>query len=1377
GTYLFSFLAWQRIDQLVPPIVWEYWNALKVSLGYAAAPMPASYGAVYQALFISIGAVVAAIHFTRTSSRGAHVWLRTSAIAAGLSGMLAMISVGTDARPALVALPLLAAPMLGVGILTRRKDALLAGSGLTALLALVLQQKFTSGLPVMGLSLACAAAAFALSLGARSTRRLNRTARLMLASTALFSSALVTLVAVTQQGTDTFIALCGSSVAAIVAARFLHRRVLAAALFTAVAVLVRIQSPFVMGVTALALALLVLLPRRFRTAWRIQSVTPLTFALAFIAPAWAFTFAFAESVFGNSVAAMPVGLSSLLSAATFFLLARASKPGAGLLAMLRAKPEGVRAWLDGVAIVLLVNAVIPWSSNAGLFPGWSSLHAQLALTLFAVGSSVHAVIRGRSAQGVLLATLASLASFGISGGLLDQSGPVVWAWPALIIALSTAALLPSVTVPVAALFTVLSVQADPNLVLVLAVATALLALAEELDLTWNFVLNRARIAWSASITSALLFITALVFSAHGSANPPLMVLAVALPLVWMRATRQGFVAALAIPLFAIATALVAPGLLSLTPVLAVVLTRTLTWNRVRAFIGLPELKRSDIEGFAFVGAAAFTALLSIVTQRGLEAPWAAALLVMGGGAGVLRVLIAACFAGLNPELRPLTVGGLVGIAALTHHAPRALRTMLGSRSVAWVEITSLVLAVAGAVLSVLGAASVPQLSPLTFSVAVAVALVAGLLATFSRAWSGRRVSDASAGGQNGSGSARTVRYPSAIVACLATGLAVAAMPVTWLLPATLIIAAVLLGAPVLLSAAGLTLGLNLLGTLHAGVPVLDGNVHVIALVLAGLSVALRFTRVDEVVSTWWRKLGREGDWSRASSLFWPALVLCVMSLPSLAVQSWPVVYFPLAALLVTPRRHEQAATWTVLALATLWLFPMPVVTACFALGGLTLATLGRFVEHRLAGLWKVSAWVFAFVALCAAGVEFGSWTVPFAWLAAVAVTWLQVGHTATGRGWAWGATGVGVHVVMAFVGVRLSTGAPMVLIFPWWAAGSVALALLRHFRGGTRSATAFSIVSLVELMSGVVLLHSAQPREAVLSVLVAIALVFIAWRRIVESDDSLNAWLGQFALVGGALAARILGSGAMPGLTEAWVLLGASAVFAGLSQFLKREGRPAAGGVLSIGAWAWPALGAVLVPWTQWTAASIWLVGVSLLGAWFSRTTARRAGTLVSAAAINAALVLAGIGMGFSEWHLRLVPFGLTLLALAWLFRDEVSVRSQILLRAWGMGFVYAAMAWKPLTANSVGAMVLCVTVCLVGIGIGALWRIRSYVLLGSGVLVTTVLATLVRSGLAEPRLGAVFLSLLGLLVVVVMVLITTRRDELRERMASMQRVMATWSP
>jgi hypothetical protein len=392
-----------------------------------------------------------------------------------------------------------------------------------------------------------------------------------------------------------------------------------------------------------------------------------------------------------------------------------------------------------------------------------------------------------------------------------------------------------------------------------------------------------------------------------------------------------------------------------------------------------------------------------------------------------------------------------------------------------------------------------------------------------------------------------------------------------------------------------------------------------------------------------------------------------------------------------------------------------------------------------------------------------------------ATTWLLLRENEEAQGWAWVSTGVAVHVVMAFVGVMMDTGAPKVLILPWWAAGMGALALLRQLRGGHASVHAFGWFALAELLAGVTLLASAQPREAVLCVIVALMLAFIGWRRIVEEDEASAAWLLQCAVVGGGVAARVLGMGAMPELTDAWVLLGVSAVVAGLAQFLGREGRADSAKALRQGALLWPMLGAVVVPWGQWNHGAAWLLGVSVLAAWLARSGSKRLGSILSALALNAAVVLAAVGSGFDQLQLLLIPLGLSLLALAHVFSDELSAGAMAKLRAWGMGLMYVAVAWSPLTVTSIPALLLCVLVCLGGVALGALWRIRSYVVLGSGVLVTTVLATLVRSGLASPRLGAIFLSLLGLVVVVVMVMISTRREELQARLAAMQRAMSTW--
>jgi hypothetical protein len=83
--------------------------------------------------------------------------------------------------------------------------------------------------------------------------------------------------------------------------------------------------------------------------------------------------------------------------------------------------------------------------------------------------------------------------------------------------------------------------------------------------------------------------------------------------------------------------------------------------------------------------------------------------------------------------------------------------------------------------------------------------------------------------------------------------------------------------------------------------------------------------------------------------------------------------------------------------------------------------------------------------------------------------------------------------------------------------------------------------------------------------------------------------------------------------------------------------------------------------------------------------------------------------------------------------------------------------------------------VCVAGVAVGIALKVRSYVFLGTGFLVTTVVASLTRYGIQQPRIGALLLSALGLLVVGFMVLVTTRRAELLERFQRARTLLAQW--
>jgi len=1310
GTWLAAFLAWQRVDQLVPEPVWAWWAQVKSALGYATTPMPASYASVMQALFIAVSALGAGLLLWRNRShRGAHVWLRISVVAAGLAGLLSVLSFSNDPRPALVALPLLAVPMLGVGLLLRRTDALGSGTLLLAGLGLATLTQWPAEPVAAGIVLSMSALAWGVSA---LHPRAHRLARRWLATTSLGLGGLVVLVASVG---GFFIPLFMATLAIGLSGRLLGSKVQTVSLFVLWAPLLRLETPWAPVVLGLLLALWA----RFGSR-RARVLEPLAFSLAVGGSVWALV----------AATAIPSGLWCLV--------------GVGALVALRR--DGSRAWLDAVALPLLVAALIPWHARAGLWPDGSMWHTAVGTFVLAAAAGVRASQRGRHWQATWLAVLA----VGVSA--LAAAVDEQWLLAALTLVVLTPALAAWFTVPLAAAVLVVWCGAWGWGLVALCVGCSLLAFAEESDWLWRRVLNQVGVSWAASLTSAALLVAA--FMQDEVPREALVFFAATLPLLWARATRQPLVLFASLPLF------FGAGPAWLMPLLAVAWGRLSDVRVLRAFI-TPSVA-GPVERALRLALTVLTAALALWQHPGGSVEWALALALLGGEQVMLRLALAAAVGMLEPSLRPAMVGGLLSAGLLAHHAPATLKHLVGARSLAWVETGALGLSMALAFIFTLSP-TVPftgLLALLRPSLSSSiVALVLHGLATFAAHRLARR---------------SALRVFSVLVAVVSVGVASVVLPPTFSLPLVLCVSGVVMGFPALFGLALALLVLDPVRTFELGELVVQPHAWWLVCTAAASALVLRVPRVLARVEWLLRSLGRDGVPSLERVMWWSSATLVgVLALAAPELQA--ALFLPAAMLACTPRRSEHGTALGLLVVLSFLVLPLPVAGVAFSLASVVLALAARFTTHPLTRLWHVCAGVLALFGVTLAGVDFGAWQVPLAWASLGVTAWLALPKQFSAL--SWGLTAAVLHVLLAFVGVRLSTGAPQALILPWWALSLSVLALVRHLRSGERSVQVFSVLALGEVLLGLALLSSSHVLEAVVSVLVAVVVVGLAWRRIVEADDRGSAWVGQGALLVGALAVRVLGTGSMPGLTEAWLLLAAAAVLAGLAGFLAREGRGRSAKALRLGAWLFPSLGVLFVPWAHSTPSALWLGGVSLLGAWLSRATHRRGGALLTAGALNAALLLGALGAGLTQWHLFLVPFGLTLLALGHLFRAEVSPAVLIQVRAWGMGLIYAAMAFKPLTATSAGALVLCVAVCLLGVAIGAVWRIRSYVLLGSGVVVTTVVATLVRSGLAEPRLGAVFLSLLGLAVVAVMVFVTTRRDELRARVEAMQRVMATWSP
>lgn len=167
--------------------------------------------------------------------------------------------------------------------------------------------------------------------------------------------------------------------------------------------------------------------------------------------------------------------------------------------------------------------------------------------------------------------------------------------------------------------------------------------------------------------------------------------------------------------------------------------------------------------------------------------------------------------------------------------------------------------------------------------------------------------------------------------------------------------------------------------------------------------------------------------------------------------------------------------------------------------------------------------------------------------------------------------------------------------------------------------------------------------------------------------------------------------------------------------------------------------------------------------------------SLTSVVAFNAALLLVWQGTGAGEAQFYVIPAGLSLLALLRVFREAIEVETYARLRALAVTAIYVAGAWKPLMFTDGGSMLLCVTLCVVGVACGIALRIRSYMYLGTAFLVTCITANLVRFGMRDHRIAAASLFVLGLMVIGSMVMLSAHRAALLQRYARVRAMLATW--
>ncbi|WP_420718288.1 hypothetical protein [Pyxidicoccus sp. MSG2] len=454
--------------------------------------------------------------------------------------------------------------------------------------------------------------------------------------------------------------------------------------------------------------------------------------------------------------------------------------------------------------------------------------------------------------------------------------------------------------------------------------------------------------------------------------------------------------------------------------------------------------------------------------------------------------------------------------------------------------------------------------------------------------------------------------------------------------------------------------------------------------------------------------------------------------------------------------------------------------------GLTLCLLGMWLDGRglrVGAALHHGGWVLSLLSL--AGLrDLEHLGTPLCIFFGLGAAWAVVLRRREREVVGWLASLAAVHGWLMHLGAVYSSGRGSAFIFPYFGAASALLATLallvagKSWRRGVGHG--FTVVALTEVLLGLSLLGATGDglREALVATVSLAVLLFALVRRAAVEEDETSAFLAQGVLALGYLSVRLLGMGVMPGPADSLAALVGGAVFTGLYFFVQREGsglkafrRPAL-----VGAFLFPMAGLLSAPWDEPLQVAALLVGHAAHFAALGTHPSRRGpASLAAVLAFNAALLLVWQGTGAGEPQFYVIPAGLSLLSLLRVFRASIEEDTYARLRAFAVTGIYVAGAWKPLMFSDGGSMLLCVVLCVVGVGFGIALRIRSYVYLGTAFLVTCIAANLVRFGMRDHRIAAASLFMLGLLVIGSMVMLSAHRATLLQRYARVRDMLSTW--
>ncbi len=1036
---------------------------------------------------------------------------------------------------------------------------------------------------------------------------------------------------------------------------------------------------------------------------------------------------------GRTLGALPVAAIAALCAALISVtdVRDAAHPGAVfLLASLALGLTGLRVKaLHLLSAALGVLALLPANDVFSLWPG---LTPTLSVGLLAMVSGATAVAAARFGRGVGAACWAACSLVGLTLAAGVSGSPSLALVAAVAGLLTMRALIPAVTLPWAtgmALFAAVEAGFDGAVALICGLT--FIGLLDESKSLRRHLFGGWRVGLTASICALSVAAGTVVLSAVLNEPIPLSLMAVLVgaSLLWTRATRAWAFLLFPIPLLAVAlmphegveTALHA------VPLLLVFATRAL---------GRWALGPDPVRGqWALVGSgAASMAVLLLAGAPGAFAITSALGLALSASrfAGP-RIVAASLAASWIPQLGWAFALGMLAIGFATQHLPPLARGLVGAASdedeeeglSRWLGAAAVVSAVATFW------ASPGETAALTVSFAVLGATV-----LFGARWG------------------------------VTASLVVAALAPFFELPHEVEREGLLLRVAAFALAASLS-------SLALTSEVVRNAVNRLRQRIAPLASPTASVRHPLWI---------------AGALLVALLLMSAWALPQVhAGPGWlplPVaVVSALAALALVWTRQAGLAVCGggLLVLMVMAGAPFAWTPAVGAAMGMLLGVVGARVVPQTARMaLRHLGWASSLLALVLLR-DLGHAATPIAAACAMIAVWNATrGTRFEVLGWlaAWAA----LHVGLLFAGVRLSTGRGAQYILPYLGAASILLAGAATLWASQLArrwvVLALAVVGAVEICSAALLIRGVSPQEALVGAAALLVGCVLLMREALRWNDELAAWIAQLLLVAAYVTGRHLGTELQFGTGDSIVALVAGGIAAGLNGRLWKLnerwvalGRPLWGTGIVL-----PLVGLLAVPWeSSGTGALLLLAHAAHFTLLARHRPLRHLGALLAFVAFNGALVFGWLETRALEPQYFAIPSALAVLLLVKVFEADLTLVAAARLRALAATVIHAAAAFRPLVFDSTVAMLACVAICVVGIAAGVVTRVRSFVYLGTGFLVTTVLANLIRHGVRDPRLGALFLSGLGLLIIVFMVLLSARRAELVERYDKLRHTLDTW--